>query len=362
VVVGGDFGVAAGGVYRYNKTSKGGYNSMVSSHPADSGSDEVIYEEVEQIRRATRPRALTILATIFVGILIVMIGGLASYYYYTVQNQSGAGEKSVEQQWSAVVTATSQLTTGFASLSKFEDMTAESGTSFETTLNKTNAQLRDVLYGLDGAGGYSLSGNVFNSRFTNFLDDYIATLRELQRLIESGRGALIMDIKDVDALKTLNDKMKESYDNLLIADRGKVITTTLPSALFAMAGEVEDFVQTYLDEQKTKSDADDAEKTAANEVSTKFMQAYMGKDVVAMRLYLTKAAEAEFQPGAVQEETAEIKSYKITDTRKLSDTRIEINATLTKETPDSATVTDKRLFVMLKQSDGKWLIDSYKSV
>jgi hypothetical protein len=92
------------------------------------------------------------------------------------------------------------------------------------------------------------------------------------------------------------------------------------------------------------------------------MQAYMGKDVAAMRLYLTKAAEAEFKPGAIQEETSEIKSYKITDTRKLSDTKIEINAQLAKETPDGVTVTDKRLFVMLKQSDGKWLIDSYKSV
>jgi len=351
-----------GEIIGYNIGSKGGYNRMVPSHLADNGSDEVIYEEVEKIRRATRPRALTILATVFVGILIVMIGGLASYYYYTVQSQSGAGEKSIGDQWNAVVLSTNQLTKSFASLSKLEDMTAEGSTSFESTLNKTSGQLRDVLYKLDSTGGYSLASNVFNSRLSNFLDDYIATLRELQRVIESGRSSLIKDIKDVDALKTLSDKMKESYDNLLVADRGKVITKTLPRELFAIAGEVEDFVQTYLDEQKTKSEADDAEKTAANDVTTKFMQAYMSKDVVAMRLYLTKAAEAEFNPGAVQEETAEIKSYKIADTRKLSDTRIEIDATLTKETPDNATVTDKRLFVMLKQSDGKWLIDSYKSV
>ncbi|MFA5270542.1 MAG: hypothetical protein WC400_02985 [Patescibacteria group bacterium] len=328
----------------------------------NQGSDEVIYEEVEKIRRATRPRALTILATVFVGILIVMIGGLASYYYYTVQNQSGAGSQNISEQWNTVVTATNQLTDSFAGLSKFEDMTLEGNDSFETTLNKTNGQLRDVLYGLDNTATYSLSGNVFNSRLTNFLDDYIAYLREMGRVIEKGRGTLLTEISDIDTLKNLSDTMSESYDNLLVADKGKVITATLSRDLFAIAGEVEDFAQTYLDEQKTKGEADDAEKTAANEVTTKFMQAYMNKDVVAMRLYLTKAEEAQFNPGAIQEETSEIKKYKITDTRKLSDTKIEINAELSKETPDGVAVTDKRLFVMLKQSDGKWLIDSYKSV
>jgi len=335
---------------------------MTPNNSEDRGSDEVIYEEVEKIRRATRPRALTILTTVFVGVLIVMIGGLASYYHYTVQNQNGSGQKSVSEQWATVVTATNQLTDGFADLSKFEDMTSESSGGFETILNKTNSQLRDALYKLDNTGNYSLAGNVFNSRLTGFLDDYIAYLREMGRVIEKGRGALVKEMSDVDTLKTLSDAMSESYDNLLVADKGKVITTTLPRDLFAIAGEVEDFVQTYLDEQKNKDDAESSEKTAANEVTTKFMQAYMGKDVVAMRLYLTKAAEAEFKPGAVQEETSEIKSYKITDTRKLSDAKIEINATLTKESPDGVTVTDKRLFVMLKQSDGKWLIDSYRSV
>ncbi|MBN2585136.1 hypothetical protein JXA59_00605 [Patescibacteria group bacterium] len=335
---------------------------MVSEDPADSGSDEVIYEEAENIRRATRPPALTILATIFAGVLIVMIGGLASYYYYTVQSQTGAGTKTISEQWNTVVIATNQLTNSFADLNKFEDMALEGSSSFETALNKTNGQLRDVLYKLDSPGGYSLSGNVFNSRLTTFLDDYIAYLREMGRVIEKGRSSLIKEMKDIDTLKTLSEAMNESYDNLLVADKGSVITTTLSRELFAIASEVEDFVQTYLDEQKTKSDEDDAEKTAANDVTTKFMQAYVGKDVVAMRLYLTPAAEADFQPGAVQEETSEIKSYKIADTRKLSDTKIEIDATLTKETPDGVTVTDKRLFVMLKQSDGKWLIDSYRSV
>ena|SRR3989344_370690 len=324
--------------------------------------DEVIYEEVEKIRRATRPRALTILATTFVGVLIVMIGGLASYYYYTVQSQNGSGVKTTGEQWEMIAASTDQLTDSFGDLTKFEDMIAEGGNSFESKLNKTNGQLRDVLYELDGAAGYSLSSSVFNSRLTSFLDDYIAYLREMGRVIEKGRGDLIKEIADIDALKTLSDKMNESYDNLLVADKSKVITETLPRELFAIAGEVEDFAQTYLDEQKTKGEADDAEKTSANDVATKFMQAYMGKDVAGMRLYLTKAAEAEFQPGAIQEETSEIKSYKITNTRKLSDTKIEIDAQMAKETPDGVAVTDKRLFVMLKQSDGKWLIDSYRSV
>jgi len=335
---------------------------MAPTDLSDRGSDEVIYEEVENVRRATRPRALTVLATVFVGILIVMIGGLASYYYYTVQSQGSAGDKDIRSQWNDVVASTVKLTDSFASVKKLEDLTAESKDSFESVLNSVNRSLRDALYNLQGSTGYSLSSNIFQSRLTSFLDDYIATLRELQRVVDKGRGGLITDIKDIDALKSLSDKMNESYDNLLVADKDKVIEANLSRDLFAIAGAVGDLTQTYLDEQKTKGEADDAEKTAANEVTTKFMQAYMDKDVAAMKLYLTSQAESEFNPGAVQEETSEIKSYKITDTRKLSDTKIEINATLTKETPDGTAVADKRLFVMLKQSDGKWLIDSWKAV
>jgi hypothetical protein len=335
---------------------------MTPTDLSDRGSDEVIYEEVENVRRATRPRALTILATVFVGVLIVMIGGLASYYYYTVQSQGSAGEKDIRGQWNDVVAATVKLTDSFASVKKLEDLTAEGKDNFESVLNSVNRSLRDALYNLQGSAGYSLSSNIFQSRLTSFLDDYIATLRELQRVIDKGRGGLITEIKDIDALKSLSDKMNESYDNLLVADKDKVIEANLPRDLFTVASAVGELTQTYLDEQKTKGEADDAEKTAANEVSTKFMQAYMDKDAAAMKLYLTQQAESEFNPGAVQEETSEIKSYKITDTRKLSDTKIEINATLTKETPDGASIADKRLFVMLKQSDGKWLIDSWKAV
>ena len=127
-----------------------------------------------------------------------------------------------------------------------------------------------------------------------------------------------------------------------------------------MSGGVEDLIQKYLDDKKQKGDAEDAEKIAANGVASKFMQAYMNKDADSMLMYLTEEAKSEFNRGIVEEAT-EIKSFEITDTRKLNDTKMEIDATLKKETPDQVSQTEKRRFILLKK-DTIWLIDSWKVV
>ena len=90
------------------------------------------------------------------------------------------------------------------------------------------------------------------------------------------------------------------------------------------------------------------------------MQAYMDKDADSMLMYLTEQAKSEFNRGIVEDAT-EIKSFEITDTRKISDTRMEIDARIKQETPGSVTQTEKRKFVLLKK-DNVWGIDSFKVV
>lgn len=335
-----------------------------SSQPSGGASDphmETVEQEVEDMQKASRPKTFGILAVIFVAVLVIMIGGLASYYYYTFQSQGSTNKQDIRSSWDEVVLTTMDLTNAFDKVNSFDDLVAENQDSFEETLGTANRTLRDVLYDLQGTNNYIFSGSTFVSRLSSFLDDYIAYLRELQRLVEKGRGGVIEDVSVTDDLDNLSTQMNESYDNLLIADKEKIIEANLPRELFEIADEVEVLIKVHLDDKQAEGEAVEAEKTAAGGVATKFMQALMDRDSGAMVIYLTSEAEAGFNPGIVLEDSSEITSFKILDTRKMGESKIEIDAQISKETPDGNAVTENRLFIMLK-TDEKWLIDSWAAV
>ena len=317
-------------------------------------------EEIERMQRANNPRAMGVMLTVFVAVLVIMIGGLASYYYYSVQKQGSSHEQTIRDNWDEVVLATTDLTNSFDQTTEYKALFDETKGSFQETLNSSNRALKDVSYNLQSVSGYAFSGNIVITKMQSFGEDYLDYLRELQSVIDKGRGGLINEITELDELSRLNTAMNESYDNLLIADKSKIIESSLPSGLFKMSDGVKDLIQKYLDNKKEQNEAEDAEKTAAQEVAKKLMQAYMSKDADSMLMYFTDQAKSEFNRGIVEEAT-EIKSFEITDTRKINDTRMEIDAKINKETPDKGTQTEKRRFVLLKK-DTSWLIDSWKIV
>jgi len=317
-------------------------------------------EEIERMQRANNPRAMGVMLTVFVAVLVIMIGGLASYYYYTVQKQGSGHEQTIRDNWDEIVLATTDLTNSFDQTTEYKALFDETKGSFQETLNSSNRALKDVSYNLQSVSGYAFSGNIVITKMQSFGEDYLDYLRELQSVIDKGRGGLINEITELDELSRLNTAMNESYDNLLIADKSKIIESSLPSGLFKMSDGVKDLIQKYLDNKKEQNEAEDAEKTAAQEVAKKLMQAYMSKDADSMLMYFTDQAKSEFNRGIVEEAT-EIKSFEITDTRKINDTRMEIDAKINKETPDKGTQTEKRRFVLLKK-DTSWLIDSWKIV
>ena len=327
----------------------------------ESDRSEIIDQKVKAMKKTARPRIFGLFVVIFIAIIFIMIGGLASYYYYTFQSQGSATEQDVRDSWNEVVVATVELTNSFNEVGDFEELTAENKGSFRDRLGTANRDLRDILYELQTTNNYVFSGNVFVSRLKSFLDDYIAYLRELQRLIERGSGGIVKDITEVEELAKLSKQMNESYDNLLIADKNKVIQANLPRELFDISQDVKEFMETYLDGEQEKTEAEEEEKTAAHDTITKFMQAYMDRDTDAMVIYLTRQAEAEFSPVIVLEDSSEITSFKILDNRKTGDAKIEINAQINKETPDGVPISGERLFIMLKQGT-KWLIDSWNTV
>lgn len=327
----------------------------------ESDRNEIINQKVKAMKKSARPKIFGLFVVIFVAIIFIMIGGLASYYYYTFQSQGSATEQDVRDSWNEVVVATVELTNSFNEVEDFGELTAENKGSFRERLGTVNRDLRDILYELQTANNYVFSGNVFVSRLKSFLDDYIAYLRELQRVIERGNGGIIKDITEIEELTRLSKQINESYDNLLIADKNKVIQANLPRELFDISQDVEEFVQVYLDGEQKKTEADEEEKIAARDTITKFMQAYMDRDTGAMVIYFTQQAEAEFSPVIVLEDSSEITSFKILDNRKTGDSKIEINAQINKETPDGIPISGERLFVMLKQEE-KWVIDSWNTV
>jgi len=322
---------------------------------------EVIEQDVEEIQKATRPKTFGILITIFVAVLVIMIGSLASYYYYTYQTRGNASQQSVRDNWNEVVLVTMKLTDAFTQVDDFENLIAENNGSFSDTLGGVNRELRDIFYNLQGSRSYVFSGNTFVSRLNSFLDGYIAYLRQLQRLLDQGESGLIKDMSEVQGLDELSDQMNEAYDNLLVADKDNVIQANLSKELFNMSKEVESLVQIYLEDKQTLISNEEAQKTAASGIVTKFMQAYMDRDSDAMTIYLTTEAEAEFNPAMVLEDLSEINNFKVLDIRKTGDAKIEIDAKVEKETPDGNAFSRNRLFILLERNDS-WQIDSWGTV
>ena len=330
-------------------------------HVSDEQSDADIISDKsvdETMPQASKPKTLGILITVFVAVLIVMIGSLASYYYYNFQSQGSASQQSVRGSWNEVVLATMNLTNSFSLVEDYEDLISEDKNNFNDSLGDVNRSLRDIFYGLQGSQSYVFSGNTFVSRLNTFLDDYLAYLRQMQRLIDRGIAGVIENMSEVEELDNLRDKVNESYDNLLVSDKDKVIEASLPRELFEMAKDIEVMVEEFLENKQAKMDKEDELKSAAASVVTKFMQAYIDRDSEAMKVYLTLEAQAEFNPAITLEDLSEIKSFKILDNRKTGDVKIEINAKIDKETPDAKSFSENRLFVLLFKNDN-WLIDAW---
>jgi len=321
--------------------------------------NEITEEEVERIQKANNPRVMGVMLTIFVAVMVIMIGGLASYYYYTTQKQGSTHEQTIRDNWGEVALATANLTNAF---NKIDDLTllfVDTKGGFQETLNDTNGTLKDISYDLRSISGYAFSGNVVISKMEVFVEKYSDYLRELQSIIDRAEGGLLEDINELDTLNEASDGMNEAYDKLIIADKGKIIDSVLPSELFNMDRGVNELTQKYLDDKNKKGEEEDKLKAVINDVANKFMQAYANKDADSMKSYLTDEAKAEFNPGIV-EEAVEVKSFKILDTRIISETKAELDAQLTKETPTAETFTEKKRFIILKK-DSQWLIDSWRN-
>ena len=320
----------------------------------DSEVDE-IEAEVKAMPKRRPSRAPALVLTIFGALLVILIGGLASYYYYSFQSQGAAGEKVLKSAWSDAVNDSNLLLTKFQSVDEFDQLALTDDQSLIKILNTTNQTVRDGLYEVRAQAGLSIKASTAASKLGIFLDDYSAMLVELKRL--AGRAADISDVKELDILKTAGDKASKSYDDLLLVGNG-IIQTKLPRAIFDLPSGVETLLTKKIEGGGTQTEQQKAAQQTAEQSVAQFVQAWQNRDATSMSAQLTKAAQTEFKPG-ITEDSVDVTGFTITLSTVADDSaKVTIAGQLGKQTPDKKKLTENWEFVVLKQGD-KWLIDRW---
>ncbi len=317
---------------------------------------EEIEAETKEMKSYHRPKAPGLLLTIFGAIIVILVGGLASYYYYTFQSQGTVGEKKLKQVWSDTVNESNLLLTKFNSIDTFDKLgDTSSGQSLTQLINATNQTVRDGLYDIGSQTGLNIKASTAASKLTSFLEDYSAMLLELKRI--AGRVADVSDKKELDTLKADGEQASKSYDELLLVGNS-LVQTKLPRAIFDIPSDVEVLLGKKIDEGGTQTEQQTAAQQAAEQVVSQFVQAWQSRDADGMTARLTKGAKADFSPGIV-EESSDVTGFRITKTTVPEDlSKVTIVGELDKQTPDKKKVTENWQFVLVKSGD-KWLIDSW---
>ncbi|MEA1909733.1 MAG: hypothetical protein U9M89_01790 [Patescibacteria group bacterium] len=316
-------------------------------------------EEIEEMQKNKTPKLTSIMLTVFVGVIIIMIGGLAAYYYYNFQTQGSSYEKRLQDSWDEVSISTNEISNDFSNVITLEEFSSDTRGSFRETVDDSNGILKDISYDLQSISGYPISGSLVISKMRSTVESYLDYLREMQGLISKGRQDEIDDINDLDELRRLNDELSESYNELLIADQTKIIEASIPSEFFDIVGDLEKIVEAYLEDREEQGKADEKLFSEVGSIVSKFMQAFINKDAGSMEAYFTESAVSVFNPGVLEDPT-EIKEYSVTSKNKINKEKIEMRVEITKETPDQSTITERRKFVLIKENN-LWLIDSWSA-
>jgi hypothetical protein len=328
--------------------------------PLDADEEKQTRQKLETAKpKAIRGPGMTgIWLTVFAAIVIIMLGGLASYYYFTFQRQGVDSEKSVKSVWEDVADSTEKLTSAFGGLQKFQDITDRSNTSLSVALDQTNRTVRDGGFDMQNQTGLDVRAASVGSKMAGFFDDYGKYLLELRRVID--HADTILEPKDLDGLKNAAKDAESSYDDLLAVNNG-FLKASLPRSVFDMGDKLVDLLNKMIEENGSVDEKDKAQKQAANEVVTKFTQAWQDRDVDAMSVYLTSGAKADLTPATLENST-DVVGLSISDTIVAEDgSKITVKGKLKLAPPGGAEVTENWQFVLLPTGD-KWLIDSWKKI
>jgi len=317
---------------------------------------EEIEAEATEVKQVRRPKTPGLLLTVFGAIMVVLIGGLASYYYYSFQSQGAAGEKVLKKAWADTVADTSLLVSKFGSISSFDGLNEASDTALIKIVNQTNQTVQDSVFDVRAQAGLSIKASTTASKMSSFLEDYGVMLSELKRIIP--RVAEISDTKELAKLKTDGEAMQKSYDELLLVGNG-IVSSQLSRSVFNIPTETEVLLTKKITEGGTQTEQQKSAQQSAEQLVGQFVQEWENRNPDGMSSKLTNGAKNEFRPGIVEDST-DITGFTITTTTVANDLlKVTILGQLTKQTPDKVKSNEDWQFIVLKQGD-KWLIDTWQ--
>jgi len=248
------------------------------------------------------------------------------------------------------------LSEAFDRLQKFQDITDRSNTSLSVALDTANRTVRDGGFDMQNQVGLDVRAATVGSKLAGFLDDYSKYLAEERRVLD--HADTILDPKDLETLRVDAKLAETSYDALLAVNAG-FLKQSLPRSIFDMGDKLTDLLNKMIEEKGSIDDENKAQKQAANDIVSKFTQAWQDRNVDGMSAYLTAGAKADLTPATLENST-DVTGLSITETTVAEDgSKITVRGNLKLAPPGGMSVTEVWQFELLPTGD-KWLIDSWK--
>lgn len=314
--------------------------------------------EGEEMPKSKRPKATGLMFTIFGALVVVLIGGLAAYYYYTFQRQGFVGEKAIRESWNETVTLSSGLVNKLDDVDTWDQLDEGGDDSFASLLGETNRAVRNALFDVRSQTGLDLKTSTLVSKLTQFLEDYGVMLAESKKVVDRVDGLDDANIFAT-AIKAAEDA-NQSYSELMRVG-SNITRTSFPKEALDIPSDLKTLLEKFIKDGGNTEEKDKTTKDTAAAVVTAFVGAWQDRNATKMKTYLTAGAKGEFSD-AIVEDSSEIVGFKIGESSLNEDkTKLTLSGDLSKETPDGTKKTEKWSFVLFLQSD-KWLIDSWKSV
>lgn len=326
--------------------------------PDGEMADEEAMANKPKAKVMRRPGSAGLWLTIFAAVVVILIGGLASYYYYSFQSQGAGSEQEIKDIWEGTSDATEDLVDAYGRIEKYEDITDKSSASFSVAVDRTNRTIRDNSFDLQNQAGLSIKASTVVSKLALFMEAYEEYLAEMRKAVD--RGTEIEEVKELEDLVDAASDTEKAYDSLLQVNNG-FLKINIPRTVFDIGDHLSELSRQMLDDSAGEEEETSQAKNDAETRVSQFVQAWQDRDAEGMQTHLTAGGRNDFSP-AILEDSVEITGLSINTTEVAEDrSKVTVRGNVKRETPDGTELTEAWQFVLLS-NDSKWLIDSWKKI
>lgn len=278
-------------------------------------------------------------------------------------NESNQFKKDVLAVWGDVKKEVTDVSSKVSSMEKFDDF---SSVALEIKDSESIiSEKKDKLNKIDAPNYY----NEGKEEIVKSLDSLISYFQELRAQADNPTDMTDQDITDVERLGSeAKTKMSSAYAKL------NFITDKVPDDIYGAVTKFEEVRDNYEKElageeqQKAESERQTQEqqesKAKAESTVTSFMNAYIAGNQSEVKKYMTAAFQKEFNYADLSADArlySYPESFRITTTKKVSDTQFDIYGRELQVNRDSGSkwTINRHFAILYSASDNKWLIDRW---